>query len=93
MPLGQGIGGDVTVELTFDESCPKVYSDLRRIQKDKKNPNIYAAEPHDLTHSVDALRYFAVWWRQTPKKPKAQKSELELYKEKLERKGRRKQWQ
>ena len=33
---------------------------LPAIQFDTKNPNDCANQPHELTHSCDALRYFAV---------------------------------
>ena len=34
--------------------------DVSSIQADEKNPNDCAKEPHDVTHSVDMLRYFAI---------------------------------
>ena len=44
-------------------SLPKeAYRCLTKIQHDEKKPNVYAKDPHDLTHSVDALRYFCVYW-------------------------------
>ena len=46
-----------------DRTAKCIY-DLSKIQKDKKRPDIYAKEPHDLTHGVDALRYFAVMYIQ-----------------------------
>ena len=42
--------------------CPTLVNNLHKIQKDEKNPNVYAKEPHSLTHAVDSLRYFCVWW-------------------------------
>ena len=38
----------------------KVFSDLESIQADDDNPNDCAKVPHDVTHSVDALRYLCV---------------------------------
>jgi hypothetical protein len=35
---------------------------LKKIQHDEKKPNIYANTPHDLTHSIDALRYYSIYW-------------------------------
>lgn len=77
--------------LTFDECCTTVFSHLRRIQKDKKNPNVYAKNPHELTHSVDKTRYFAVFWKNAPKEKIPEKTAIEQYKERLirERRGRR----
>lgn len=45
--------------LTIDkEACPNLWRCLTTIQADEKNPNVYADKPHELTHVVDALRYF-----------------------------------
>lgn len=49
-------------KLTILEDCaPNLYHCLTKIQKDKKRPNVYAKEPHDLTHDVDSLRTFCVY--------------------------------
>ena len=47
--------------MTFYQT-PTVYRHLQQIQKDPGNPNVYAKTPHHLTHAVDALRYFCIWW-------------------------------
>ena len=53
--------------LTILEGCaPNLYRCLQKIQKDKKRPNVYAKDPHDLTHDVDSLRSFCVWWVRSP---------------------------
>lgn len=45
--------------LTIDkDKCPNLWRCLVKIQADEKNPNVYADKPHELSHSVDALRYF-----------------------------------
>ena len=41
-------------------TCDKAISDIKSIQADDKNPNDCAKEPHDITHNVDAIRYFLV---------------------------------
>ena len=46
----------------LEGSAPNLYKCLQKIQKDKKKPNIYAKDPHDLTHDVDSLRCFCVYW-------------------------------
>ncbi len=46
--------------LLFFDTCKRIVDDLRAIQSDTINPNDCATEPHDVTHSVDALRYFCV---------------------------------
>ena len=45
--------------MMFDE-LHKVISDLQEIQADELNPNDCAKVPHEITHSVDAVRYFCV---------------------------------
>jgi hypothetical protein len=53
--------------LTILEGCaPNLYRCLQKIQKDKRRPNIYAKDPHDLTHDVDSLRSFCIWWVRSP---------------------------
>jgi hypothetical protein len=50
-------------KLTILRNCaPELLKCLKKIQHDDKKPNIYANTPHDLTHSVDAARYFAIYW-------------------------------
>ena len=44
------------------DEAPNLYKCLKKIQKDDKQPNVYAKKPHDLTHDPDSLRYFCVWW-------------------------------
>ncbi len=49
--------------LTFQRNkCPNLYKNLQKILKDEKRPDVYAKEPHSLTHDPDSLRYFCVWW-------------------------------
>lgn len=53
----------VKAKLTFLEgSAPNLYRNLQKIQRDKQRPNVYAKEPHDLTHDCDSLRCFCVYW-------------------------------
>ena len=46
----------------LEGAAPNLYRCLQKIQKDKRKPNVYAKEPHDLTHDVDSLRCFCVYW-------------------------------
>lgn len=46
----------------LDDCAPSLYKCLQKIQKDKKRPNVYAKEPHELTHDCDSLRYFSIYW-------------------------------
>ena len=58
---------DTHPKLTILEgAADELYRCLQKIQKDKNRPNIYAKDPHDLTHFPDALRAFCVWWVRKP---------------------------
>lgn len=46
--------------LLFFDNCKEIISDLQAIQSDERNPNDCAKEPHDITHTVDGLRYFCI---------------------------------
>lgn len=58
-PRGENQKSRLTI---LEDSAPNLYRCLQKIQKDKKRPNVYAKDPHDLTHDVDSMRYFCVWW-------------------------------
>lgn len=51
--------------LTFSQA-PNLWRCLYRIQKDPRRPDVYAKQPHDLTHDPDSLRCFCVYWTQPP---------------------------
>lgn len=60
--------------LTILNNCaPELLRCLKKIQHDEKKPNIYANNPHDLTHSVDAARYFAIYWTLSADRPEKEK--------------------
>jgi hypothetical protein len=42
--------------------APNLLRCLKKIQHDERKPNVYAKQPHELTHAVDAARYFAIYW-------------------------------
>ena len=46
--------------LMFFDDEEKIIEDIESIQADEKNPNDCAKDPHDVTHTVDAVRYFAI---------------------------------
>ena len=46
--------------LVIFRSCARLIDCLKAIQADETDPNDCAKQPHDVTHSVDALRYFCV---------------------------------
>jgi phage terminase large subunit len=52
--------------IVFFKNCTNIIRTLPQLQRDEKNPNDVANEPHELTHAPDAIRYF-VAARPTPK--------------------------
>ena len=44
--------------LIFMRCCRETIDDMRDIQTNPKDPNDCAREPHEVTHRVDAVRYF-----------------------------------
>ena len=78
-----------TSKLKIFNTCEHLIKYLPQVQKDEKNINDVAVEPHYLTHVCDALRYFCVNFTNSAKEimPKIKKqfwmqSELEDYKPK-----------
>ena len=51
---------DTLPGIMFFDDMEEVLEDLESIQIDEKNPNDCAKDPHDVTHSVDACRYYAI---------------------------------
>lgn len=47
-----------TANLVITKNCNNLIRCLPQVQRDEKDPNDVANTPHELTHSVDALRYF-----------------------------------
>jgi hypothetical protein len=57
------VNADGKPKLQFlENSAPNLIRCLMKIQRDKRRPNVYAKDPHDLTHDPDSLRYFCSWW-------------------------------
>ena len=54
--------------MLFDD-LTKVAADLRDIQTDEKNVNDCAKLPHEVTHTVDAVRYFCISRSEVANKP------------------------
>jgi phage terminase large subunit len=44
--------------LLISSNCGKLIENLPILQRDDKNPDDVAKEPHEITHNADALRYF-----------------------------------
>ncbi|WP_202866433.1 PBSX family phage terminase large subunit [Cohnella sp. AR92] len=47
-----------TARLKIFKNCVNLIRTLPQLQRDEKDPNDVATEPHELTHAPDALRYF-----------------------------------
>lgn len=79
LPIGEDNRASLQI---MDGAAPNLYRCLQKIQKDKHRPNVYAKEPHDLTHDVDSLRCFCVYWT-APASPTMKKAEgkwtLDMY--------------
>lgn len=54
-----------TAKLKIFSNCVNLIKCLPQVQRDEKDPNDVATEPHNLTHAPDALRYFCIM-RQRP---------------------------
>lgn len=50
-------------------TCPKLIQHLPELMRDPKKPTDTMTEPHDITHSPDALRYFAIYWSRPAEAP------------------------
>jgi hypothetical protein len=48
--------------LRIFNNCVTLIKHLPMLQRDPKHPSDCCNEPHDITHSPDALRYFAIYW-------------------------------
>ena len=70
-----------TARLKLFANCINLIRCLPAVQYDSVNPQDVATEPHELTHSVDALRYFCSYWVYGDRE-KIKKSKLEKYREK-----------
>lgn len=47
-------------QLMFFEDVGGIIDDIKSIQSDEKNLNDCSKEPHEITHTVDACRYFCI---------------------------------
>lgn len=48
--------------LKIFSNCGKLIKHLPELQRDPKKPSDTLTEPHEITHSPDALRYFCIYW-------------------------------
>lgn len=50
-------------KLTILNNCaPNLLNSFKKIQRDEKKADVYAKDPHDLTHSIDSIRYYCIYW-------------------------------
>lgn len=69
----------------LEGTCPNLMNSFKKVQKDKIRPNVYAKTPHDLTHDLDSIRCFSVYWtskgkeRDTTTKKKLPRDIMEDY--------------
>jgi phage terminase large subunit len=61
LKLRPGSDGKEVPGLMITEDCPVLISNLPALQHSEKNPSDVATEPHEITHSPDALRYFCAF--------------------------------
>jgi phage terminase large subunit len=56
--------GDSKPQLQIFENCKTLIKNFPLLQADERKPEDAATEPHDITHIMDALRYFVATTRQ-----------------------------
>jgi phage terminase large subunit len=68
--LNQDANGECRIKIFT--TCPTLIAHLPELLRDPKRPTDTLNEPHEITHSPDALRYFAIYWV-SPAQPTGQK--------------------
>ena len=53
---------DGTSRMHIFNNCRSLIKYLPELQQDPKRPTDTLTEPHEITHSPDALRYFCIYW-------------------------------
>lgn len=67
------VDGMAKAKLRIFSNCTQLIKHLPALQYDPKKPSDVAIQPHDITHSPDALRGFCVYWTGGASAPKAKK--------------------
>lgn len=62
-----------SASMVFFKTCVNIINHISQIQCDEKQPNVYANDPHYLTHSVDSIRYFTAGRPRGGKRPEVTK--------------------
>ena len=68
-----------TASIVFTKNCSNIIRCLPQVQRDEKDPNDVANTPHELTHSVDGIRYFVSARPCPTPQPKANTYNRELH--------------
>ena len=67
-------GGESPRLYIFD-TCKNLIQSITEIQASEKDPNDCATDPHDVTHAVDALRYFCVEFTRSGELPREKETD------------------
>jgi phage terminase large subunit len=73
------VDGRKTAKLQIFANCTNLIKCLPALQYDDKKPSDVASEPHDITHSPDAIRGFCVYWTSGAKSPTQDKSKFPFH--------------
>ena len=79
-PIPDPVDQARTARLVIFDHCRTLISHLPALMRDPKNPTDAATHPHEVTHICDALRYFALHYREKPH-PRKEKDPLALMRE------------
>jgi len=80
-PVDAPDGSGKTASLRIFSTCTVLLRHLPMLMRDTKNPSDAATVPHDITHISDAIRYFALYYRQV-NKPSEMPDPLAVWREK-----------
>lgn len=83
MRISENMPGIKDSRLKIFNNCTELIECLPALQRDAKKPTDCMSEPHEITHLPDALRYLCIQFLVAAKPPKKEKTEAQLYKEKV----------
>lgn len=72
-----------TSSLQIFSNCIEIIKNIPKIQHDAKNPCDCATEPHNITHNLDALRYFCASYTAASKELPTETDFLARHKERM----------
>jgi phage terminase large subunit len=72
-----------TSKMKIFKNCNNLIKNLPQLQRDSKNPNDVATEPHDITHINDALRGFCCTYSSATKPAKEELTDVQKHKAKF----------